>query len=85
MGEKEFHKLALLISKMNFGKALVALQNVYAQGYADGHSACCDELLIKDGDLVITMDEDDLRRRLESADTVDDQMAAIFNVEEEEE
>lgn len=78
MTSREINRVVYNIKNSSFGKCVAILHNIYAQGYADGHSACCDELAVADGDEVVTMDIDELRRRMSLGNTVDDQIEKIF-------
>lgn len=78
MTSKEITKAVLTIQHAPIGKAIAILHNVYAQGYAEGHAACCDELCIEDGDEVVTMNIEELSRRMSLSNTVDGQLEEIL-------
>jgi len=83
MTDREIKRTVFSLQHAPFGKAVAILNNIYAQGYADGHSACCDELSVEDGDEVITMSAEELKRRMSlvealNDDIIDDQINHIF-------
>lgn len=55
MTDREIKRTVFNLQHASFGKAVAIIHSIYAQGYADGHSACCEELSVEDGDEVITM------------------------------
>jgi hypothetical protein len=75
---KELSKLVWKMQHMPNGQAAAILHSIYAQGYADGHAACCDELAVNDGDEVVTMTIEELRRRMSLGSTLDEQLAEVF-------
>lgn len=78
MTSKEIAKAVITVQRAPIGKAVAIIRNIYAQGYAEGHSACCSELCVEDGDEVVTMSVDELKRRMSLADNIDDQLEEIL-------
>lgn len=84
MTDREIKRTVFNLQRASFGKAVAIIHSIYAQGYADGHSACCEELSVEDGDEVITMSMEELKRRMSLTESlndgvVDDQIKHIFD------
>lgn len=78
MTSRELNRIVYNLKNSSFGKCVAIIQNIYTQGYAEGHSACCKELDLADGDEVVTMDVEELRRRMSLGNGIDDQLNKIL-------
>lgn len=74
MTDREIKRTVFSLQHAPFGKAVAIMNNIYAQGYAAGHSACCDELSVEDGDEVVTMSIEELKRRMSLTGALNDEV-----------
>lgn len=77
MNKVLFNKVAKQIKLMPIGKVEFILKELYSQGYRDGHSDCCKELGLEDGDETCTIAIDDLQRQLNMGKTVEQIMEEV--------
>ncbi len=72
MTNKEISKAVLGVQHSSIPQAIAIIRHVYAQGYSEGHAACCDELGLKDGDETVTFTIDELVHRIKTMEPIDE-------------
>lgn len=73
MTNKEISKAVLGVQHSSIPQAIAIIKHVYAQGYSEGHAACCDELGLKDGDETVTFTIEELTSRIKKIGTMDEE------------
>ena len=73
MTNKEIGKAGLGVQHSSIPQAIAIIKHVYAQGYSEGHAACCDELGLKDGDETVTFTIEELTSRIKKIGPTDEE------------
>lgn len=73
MTNKEIGKAVLGVQHSSIPQAIAIIKHVYAQGYSEGHAACCDELGLKDGDETVTFTIEELTSRIKKIGPTDEE------------
>lgn len=73
MTNKEISKAVLGVQHSSIPQAIAIIKHVYAQGYSEGHAACCDELGLKDGDETVTFTIEELTSRIKKIGSTDEE------------
>lgn len=75
---QQLFQLASNMKNMKPGVIVGYLNAIYKEGYKDGHAASCDELGLKDGDPVIVLDEDELKRLVKEDPSCESLLMRIY-------